>query len=77
MNYDDLSKEALVEILKRRDAQAHYGLHWERNAIERDKALNRDFVGLELQSEGIALSELKGPQLQQYDRAKASARHLR
>lgn len=51
MNYDDLSKEALVEILKRRDAQAHYGLHWERHAIERDKALNRDFVGLELQPE--------------------------
>lgn len=44
MNYDDLTKEALVEILKRRDAQAHYGLHWERHAIERDKALNRDFV---------------------------------
>lgn len=51
MNYDDLSKEALVEILKRRDAQAHYGLQWERNAIERDKALNRDFVGFELQPE--------------------------
>jgi hypothetical protein len=29
------------------------------------------------EGEGIALSELKGPQLQQYDRAKASARHLR
>jgi adenine-specific DNA-methyltransferase len=49
VNYDDLSKEALVEILKRRDAQARYGLHWERDAIERDQALNRDFVGLELQ----------------------------
>ena len=49
MNYDDLTKEALIEILKRRDAQAHYGLQWERHAIERDKALNRDFVGFELQ----------------------------
>jgi superfamily II DNA or RNA helicase len=29
------------------------------------------------EGEGIALSELKGPQLQQYDRAKAGARHLR
>lgn len=47
MNYDDLSKDALVEILKRRDAQAHYGLHWERHSIERDHALNRDFVGFE------------------------------
>lgn len=51
MNYDDLTKDALVEILKRRDAQAKYGLHWERSSIERDKALNRDFVGFELQPE--------------------------
>lgn len=51
MNYDDLSKEALIEVLKRRDAQAKYGLHWERHAIERDKALNRDFVSLELSAE--------------------------
>jgi adenine-specific DNA-methyltransferase len=48
VNYDDLTKEALVEILKRRDAQAHYGLQWERHSIERDKALNHDFVGFEL-----------------------------
>lgn len=51
MNYDDLTKDALVEILKRRDAQAKYGLHWERSSIERDNALNRDFVGFELQPE--------------------------
>ena len=57
MIYDDLTKEALIEILKRRDAQAHYGLQWERHAIERDKALNQDFVGFELRpdlSEGAA-----------------------
>lgn len=48
MDYDALSKEALVEILKRRDAQARYGLHWEREDIDPDRALNRDFVGLEL-----------------------------
>jgi hypothetical protein len=29
------------------------------------------------EGEGVALAELKGPQLQQYDRAKAGARHLR
>jgi hypothetical protein len=29
------------------------------------------------EGDGVALSELKGPQLQQYDRAKAGARHLR
>lgn len=48
MDYDALSKEALVEILKRRDAQARYGLHWEREDIDPDRALNRDFVGLQL-----------------------------
>ena len=48
MNYESLDKEALIEILRRRDAQASYGLHWENKEIEPDKALNRDFVGFEL-----------------------------
>lgn len=51
VNYDDLSKEALVEVLKRRDALARYGLRWERDRIEHDQSLNRDFAGLELQPE--------------------------
>ncbi|HZT03841.1 MAG TPA: site-specific DNA-methyltransferase [Steroidobacteraceae bacterium] len=46
--YSGLSREALVEILRRRDAQAHYGLVWERKDISPDHALNRDFVGFEL-----------------------------
>ncbi len=58
-DYESLSKEALVEILRRRDAQAHYGLIWEREEIPAEKALNRDFVGLELDSE---LSCGDGPQ---------------
>jgi hypothetical protein len=45
--YSGLSREALVEILRHRDAQAHYGLVWERKDISPDHALNRDFVGLE------------------------------
>lgn len=48
MEYEALTKEALIDILKRRDAQSHYGLHWEQQAIDPDKALNRDFVGFEL-----------------------------
>ncbi len=51
MEYDALTKESLIEILKRRDAQSHYGLHWEQQEIDPDKSLNRDFVGLELQPE--------------------------
>ncbi|MDP4300750.1 site-specific DNA-methyltransferase [Leptothrix discophora] len=46
--YEHLSREALIELLKRRDSQTPYGLVWERRDIAPDKALNRDFVGLEL-----------------------------
>lgn len=47
MSYENLSKEQLIEVLKRRDAEAHtpYGLRWERKGITPDKALNNDFVG--------------------------------
>ena len=46
--YSSLSREALIEVLRRRDALAHYGLVWERKDIDPDRALNRDFVGFEL-----------------------------
>jgi adenine-specific DNA-methyltransferase len=46
--YEHLSREALIEMLKRRDTQAPYGLVWERRGIDQDTALNNDFVGLEL-----------------------------
>lgn len=46
--YEQLSRETLIQLLKRRDTQAPYGLVWERDGLSRDKALNRDFVGLEL-----------------------------
>lgn len=48
--YDDLSKEELIRLLEareRRDA-TRFGLVWEANEIERDAALNRDFVALDL-----------------------------
>ena len=48
MIYDDLTREELIGVLKRRDTLARYGLNWERKNIDTDKALNRDFVGLEL-----------------------------
>jgi len=46
--YENLPREALIELLKRRDSQPPYGLVWERQGIAPDKALNRDFVGLDL-----------------------------
>lgn len=49
--YEHLNREALIELLKRRDSQNPYGLVWESNGIEHDTALNKDFVGLELDEE--------------------------
>jgi adenine-specific DNA-methyltransferase len=49
-SYEDLSKEELIKLLQtreRRDA-TRFGLVWEANEIERDKALNSDFVALDL-----------------------------
>lgn len=49
--YDDLSREQLVSLLVRRDAERRLGLVWERNEIERDRALNSDFISLSLDQE--------------------------
>lgn len=47
-NYDDLDRDTLLRLLKRRDAERQLGLVWERDEIEADKALNSDFVALTL-----------------------------
>lgn len=47
-DYSHLTKADLIELVKQRDAQAHFGLVWERDAIEKDKSINDEFVGLEL-----------------------------
>lgn len=46
--YADLSKEELIQLLESRAQRARFGLVWEANEIERDKALNSDFVALDL-----------------------------
>ena len=46
--YDHLSREELLSILVKRDAERKLGLVWERDLIEHDKALNSDFVALDL-----------------------------
>ncbi|WP_224981279.1 site-specific DNA-methyltransferase [Geomonas agri] len=46
--YAHLSKEELIAQLMKRDAERKLGLVWERNAIEHDRALNGDFVALNL-----------------------------
>jgi adenine-specific DNA-methyltransferase len=48
--YDDLSKPELIRLLEARDRRdaTRFGLVWEANEIERDRALNSDFVALDL-----------------------------
>lgn len=48
MDYSTLSKEELIDLLKRREAMTPFGIVWERNEIDFDKALNDDFVALNL-----------------------------
>ena len=59
-NYANLTHGELVRLLEardRRDATRH-GLVWEADEIERDRALNADFVALDLDP---ALSSGAGP----------------
>jgi adenine-specific DNA-methyltransferase len=48
--YEHLSQEELIRLLEARDRRdaTKFGLVWEANEIERDKALNNDFVALDL-----------------------------
>lgn len=46
--YDHLNQEQLIRLLETRDRRARFGLVWEADEIERDQALNSDFVALDL-----------------------------
>ncbi|AWU95607.1 site-specific DNA-methyltransferase (plasmid) [Azospirillum ramasamyi] len=48
LNYQQLSREQAISLLVKRDAQRKLGLVWEREEIERDLALNGDFVVMDL-----------------------------
>jgi len=47
-NYEDLDRDALIGLLRRRDAERQLGLVWERDEIEADAAVNSDYVALQL-----------------------------
>lgn len=49
--YDELDRDSLIRLLQRRDAERQLGLVWERDDIEADRAINDDFVALELDTE--------------------------
>jgi len=46
--YDHLSREDLLAVLAKRDAERKLGLVWERDQIEHERALNDDFIALDL-----------------------------
>lgn len=46
--YDHLDRESLIRLLQRRDAERQLGLVWERDEIEAERAINEDFVALDL-----------------------------
>ena len=50
-DYTTLTQAELIELLKARDAQANYGLVWERDEIDPDTKINDDFVAVRLDSE--------------------------
>ena len=56
-DYSKFGRAELIRALKQRDAERRLGLVWERDEIEREQALNDDFVALDLvteHSEGTA-----------------------
>ena len=48
MNYEDLSREQLLQLHLRRESELRLGLVWEHDEIEREAALNDDFVAMDL-----------------------------
>jgi hypothetical protein len=49
-NYDHLSRGELISILKKRDASRRLELVSERDEVEHERALNDDFVSLDIDS---------------------------
>ncbi|ESQ93595.1 hypothetical protein ABAC460_00570 [Asticcacaulis sp. AC460] len=49
--YNDLSREQLIELLKKRDRTKKLGLVWERDEIEADHAVDANFVAATLLSD--------------------------
>lgn len=47
-NYDDYSREELLKLLRERDRKPRFGLVWERKEIEHERAINNDFVALDV-----------------------------
>lgn len=49
--YEGLSKDQLIALLRKRDGQKKLGLVWERDEIEADRAIDADFVACAIDEE--------------------------
>ncbi|MFZ1640806.1 MAG: site-specific DNA-methyltransferase [Candidatus Contendobacter sp.] len=54
--YDDYTREELIRLLRERDRKPKFGLVWERDEIEHEKAINDDFVALDFDA-GLSCGE--------------------
>ena len=55
-HYDDYTREELIRLLRERDRKPKFGLVWERDEIEHEKAINDDFVALDFDA-GLSCGE--------------------
>jgi len=54
--YDDYTREELIRLLRERDRKPKFGLVWERDEIEHERAINEDFVALDFDA-GLSCGE--------------------
>lgn len=50
-NYDDYTRDQLIRLLRERDSKPRFGLVWERDEIDHERAINDDFVALDFDAE--------------------------
>jgi len=50
-NYDDYTRDQLIRLLRERDRKPRFGLVWERDEIDHERAINDDFVALDFDAE--------------------------
>jgi hypothetical protein len=72
--YDHLNREEMLRLLEARDQRdaIRFGLVWEANEIERDKALNNDFVALTVEEARAVNVEAQGQRAPYIDGVKGS-----
>ena len=50
-HYDEYTRDQLIRLLRERDRKPRFGLVWERDEIDHDRAINDDLVALDFDAE--------------------------